>query len=141
MKYMIIRIDDESSSDICKAIEEKAERDGGLSFPFSIGKFRYDENTLEKGMRTTGEYYTHLFHDNCRSHIVPVSEESNLMYPGKTLDETDKAMLTEGALAESAASKMAASEEVSQEGVISFFREKFKLKIKQAMRFFNRSSR
>lgn len=141
MKYMIIRIEDERSSDICKSIEEKAEREGGLTFPFSIGKYRYDNEVLEKGMMSTGDYYTNLFHENCRSHIVPVSEESNLMYPGKKLDDTDKAMLTDGALSESAGLKMAASEEVSQEGVLSFFRGKFKLKIKQAIRFFTRSAR
>ena len=141
MKYMIVRIEDERSSDICKEIETKAQREGGLTFPFSIGPHRYGTETIEKAMRSTGDYHTHLFHENCRSHLVPVSEESNLLYPGKELDDVDKAMLTDGALAESAGMKMAASGDVSEEGVFSFFREKFKVKIKQAIRFFTRSAR
>lgn len=135
MKYMIIRIDDERSSDLCKEIEEKALNEGGLEFPFTIGKYTYESDTIEKAMRATGDYYTHVFHGNCRSNLVPVSENSNLMYPGKRLDDIDRTMLTDGALSESATANMVESGEVSNVGLVTFLKEKFKVKMKRVIGF------
>lgn len=141
MKYMIIRLKDERSSDICAEIEEKAIREGGLSFPFTLNGRRYDSDTLEKGLSSAGEYYTHLFHENCRSNLVPLGESANVVMPGKQLDEIDRTMLVDGAMAESATLQMAESGEVSAKSVISFVSQKVKLKIKQVMNFVFRRAR
>lgn len=138
MKYMIIRIDDERSSDICKAIEAKAIEEGGLEFPFTIGKYRYDHDTLEHAFKNANNYYTNTFHVNCRSTVVPISEEAGLVYPGKQLDDLDKVMLTEGALAESATIKMAASGEVSDDALRSFSNSRMMSKMKNLWQFVGR---
>lgn len=135
MKFMIVRIDDERSSEICKSIEEYAQNEGGLEFPFTLGKHAYDKTTLEKAMQATGNYYTHVFHENCRSHLVPISENSSLLFPGKTLDEVDKMMLTQGALSEVATANLVESEEVSSPNLMVFLQNKFKIKAKQFLSF------
>lgn len=134
MKYHIIRIVDERSSDICKAIEEKAIKEGGLEFPFSIGKYTYGLDTLERGLKTEGSYYTHLFHENCRSVIVPVSSNSKFAVPGTDMDDLDRMMLTDGALAENAAMELIASNEVSPEATKGFLRSRFMTKVKNSLR-------
>lgn len=141
MKYMIIRLKDERSSDICAEIEDKAIREGGLSFPFTINGRRYDSDVLEKGLMSTGAYYTHLFHENCRSSIVPIGEAANVVMPGKQLDEIDRTMLVDGAMAESATMQMAESGEVSSKGVLAFVSQKVKLRVKQIMNFVFRRAR
>lgn len=113
MKWMIVRIKDERSSDICKAIEGKALMEGGLEFPFRIGAFQYTDNVVTRALNTSGQYHTNLFHDNCRCHLVPVNESDTVLYPGKQLDEIDEMMLVNSAYSYSAEQTMMARPDIS----------------------------
>lgn len=138
---MILRVKDERSSAICAGIENYAEEMGGLEFPFSFGNMFYGQETLELGLSipfSDPDHYTHVFHSNCRCRIVPISEESNLMYPGKKLDDVDKLMLTEGAIAENAAMKLATSGDVPDEVVEKYMNNRFGLKLRNFMQFFKK---
>jgi hypothetical protein len=98
MKYMVLRIDDERSSELCKAIEAYAMEEGGLEFPFSFEGNYYDSNTLNAGLETYGEYHTKVFHENCRCSLVPISNET--IWKHRPPDYLDMHMMIDSAIAE-----------------------------------------
>ncbi len=100
IRYMVIRIEDERSSDICKAIEAYALSRGGLRFPFSFGGYYYDSNTLNRGLTTYGETYTHVFHEHCRCSLVPMTEEA--VWKHKQPDSLDVMMMIDSAVSPAA---------------------------------------
>ena len=62
--FIVIRIHDEVSSNICKRMEE-------MSFS-SSGLVIHDESAIARGM--SPDYYTHLFHRHCRCKLIPKPE-------------------------------------------------------------------
>lgn len=99
MRYMVIRIDDERSSHLCRAIESYALENGGLVFPFSFAGNYYDSNTLNAGLSTYGETHTKVFHENCRCSLVPMHEDTVWKY--RQPDSLDVRMMIESAISPS----------------------------------------
>lgn len=96
MKYLVIRKRDERSSELCERIEQIAYASGGLRFPFRIDGYTYDEEVAIEHIlsNSSSNYYTNLFHSNCRCHLVPVSEENSVSYDG--VDEVDESYILHG---------------------------------------------
>jgi len=76
MKYLVLRINDERSSEICKEIEERAIVNGGLEFPFRHNGQYYEESDAINNLGKESTVRTGLFHPNCRCHLIPFSEEN-----------------------------------------------------------------
>jgi hypothetical protein len=62
LAYLVVRVDDERSSDLCKEIERMSRTNGGIVFRNG------ESEALSRGMG--GGTHTHLFHDNCRCRLV-----------------------------------------------------------------------
>ena len=139
---MIVRLKDENSSPVCEAIEAKALREGGFTFPFTVDvdghKYTYTEETLTTAIWTTGNFHTNLFHPHCRSHVVPISEASNLLHPDTGYDEVDEMMLTEGALSYSAEIELREDKNIPEEAKQNYFLNKVRVRAKQIRNFVQR---
>jgi hypothetical protein len=95
MKFLVLRQRDERSSNLCQRIEQIAYSNGGLEFPFTLDGMLYSkEDAVEHVERMDSSYYTHLFHENCRCHLIPVSEENSVSYDG--IDEVDESYILHG---------------------------------------------
>lgn len=62
LAYLVVRVDDERSSDLCKEIERMSRTNGGIVFRSG------ESEALSRGMG--GGTHTHLFHDNCRCRLI-----------------------------------------------------------------------
>jgi hypothetical protein len=95
MRFFIVRVDDEVSSDLCKSIEETSFAYGGLEFPFIFeGKTYSKENVQDYFKNKSAGYYTGLFHSNCRCHLVPISSENSAV--GESFDYIDEEYILYG---------------------------------------------
>lgn len=74
--FLVVRYQDERSSDLCKQMEAMAFSQGGLVIK--------DQGAIQRGLST--EYRTGLFHNNCRCRLV--------IKPKATGEETDETDLT-----------------------------------------------
>lgn len=95
MRFMVLRQQDERSSEVCKRIELTAMRRGGITFPFVHEGYTYSLEDAEENLGKTGDYYTGMFHTNCRCHLVPISDENTVRKAG-TFDDTDADYITNG---------------------------------------------
>ena len=120
MKWMIIRHQDESSSDICREIEAYAKHNRGLEFPVTINGISYGNDTIERALMASGQYYTHLFHKNCRSHLIPISDALTEM------DEIDETMMHDSALAHNENMKLRKDDGISEASKLNYFINKMK---------------
>lgn len=59
--YLVLRYDDERSSDLCRQIENMADQQGGIIVD--------DPSVLSRGFSSS--YRTGLFHRNCRCRLIP----------------------------------------------------------------------
>ena len=109
---MVLRVNDERSSDICKSIEEYALEEGGLEFPFTFNGNYYDSNTLNAGLETYGEMYTKVFHENCRCSLVPISDET--VWKHRPPDVLDMHMMIDSAIADANLYEVGIQDSVSQ---------------------------
>ena len=95
MKFLVLRQRDERSSELCQRIEEKAYREGGLSFPVRIDGYVFDEKLAYEHLTSPEtKYYTHLFHEHCRCQLIPLSEENSSTLGG--IDEVDEQYMMHG---------------------------------------------
>lgn len=95
MKYLVLRQRDERSSELCARIERMSYRNGGLSFPVRVGGYVFDEDiAIEHMLSGSNDYYTHLFHEHCRCHLIPVSENNSSTAGG--IDEVDEQYMMHG---------------------------------------------
>lgn len=78
--YMVLRYDDERSSELCRQIENMADQQGGIVFD--------DPSAVKRGFSSS--YRTGLFHRNCRCRLIPKPKA----LPDQ-LDELDELMATE----------------------------------------------
>lgn len=113
MRYMVLRVDDERSSDICKTLEAYAMENGGLEFPFSYNGKYYDSNTLNAGLETYGEIHTKVFHENCRCSLVPIS--SDTVWKHRPPDYLDMEMMISSAVADANLSQVEVEDNVDRE--------------------------
>lgn len=60
LKFLVVRYQDERSSDLCKEIEAMSFSQGGIVIR--------DKGAISRGL--SNEYYTNLFHSNCRCRLV-----------------------------------------------------------------------
>lgn len=95
MKFYVLRQQDERSSELCESIEKRSLREGGLTFPLVHTGYTYDMEDVEDNLEKTGRYYTNLFHEHCRCHLVPVSDENTVNKAG-VYDDTDVDYITQG---------------------------------------------
>jgi hypothetical protein len=62
ISFLVVRIDDERSSDLCKKIERMSLSNGGIVFRGDGGA------AIEAGFSSA--YHTGLFHENCRCRLI-----------------------------------------------------------------------
>jgi hypothetical protein len=65
LSFLVVRMDDDRSSRLCKDIERMANSNGGIVFR---GSASIVDSSISAGM--TGGYHTGLFHDNCRCRLL-----------------------------------------------------------------------
>jgi len=95
MKFMVLRQQDERSSEFCKEIEKTAMRRGGITFPFIHKGYTYDVEDAEQNLIKVDKYYTNLFHSNCRCHLTPISDENTVGKAG-IFDDVDADYINQG---------------------------------------------
>ena len=118
MKYIVVRVHDERSSQLCSEIEALALQKGGLEFPFQYKGNYYDSNTLNTGLSAAGQTHTRVFHENCRCSLVPISSDSFFRYSSP--DELDMHMMVEGALAHSSDMDLATAIDVTEDSRVRY---------------------
>lgn len=65
ISYLVLRMDDEKSSNLCKEIERMSKSNGGIVIR---GASITADDALALGF--SGGYHTNLFHDNCRCRLI-----------------------------------------------------------------------
>lgn len=65
LSYLVLRVDDERSSKLCKDIEQMSNSNGGIIIR---GSSITADDALAMGFSSS--YHTGLFHDNCRCRLV-----------------------------------------------------------------------
>jgi hypothetical protein len=63
--YLVLRIDDERSSTLCREIERMSRTNGGIVI--RVGSIS-EQDVLSMGFSSA--YHTHLFHENCRCRLM-----------------------------------------------------------------------
>lgn len=107
---MVLRINDERSSELCKKIESYAIKSGGLEFPFTVDDYTFNESDLDRGL--TNSYHkqgfkTEVFHNNCRCSLVPISDTmSKSIKYNQRFDDIDRMMSIDSALSYVAETKL-----------------------------------
>lgn len=82
VKFLVLRYNDERSSELCKKMEQMALSNGGIDIK--------DEDAIKRGF--SSNYRTRLFHDNCRCRLIikpePLGDQTDYigfqMAAGKT---------------------------------------------------------
>ncbi len=95
MNFYVLRQQDERSSELCKELEDRAIREGGLTFPLTHDGYFYDMEDVEENLGKTGKYYTNLFHSHCRCHLAPVTDENTDNKAG-VYDDVDVDYIVQG---------------------------------------------
>lgn len=128
MKYLVVRMKDERSSDLCKDIETLSIQNGGLEFPFQHKGYYFDSSNLNRGLSSVGNIHTGTFHENCRCSLVPISNDSFMRY--REPDDLDMEMMIDGAIGYSNAQDLPMAEGVEPASAAKFSENKIFLAVK-----------
>lgn len=115
--FLVLRINDERSSDLCKRMEQMAFSNGGLDIK--------DEDAIKRGF--SSEYRTRLFHDNCRCRLI--------IKPSALGDQADYIdfQMAAGKTAISSAALSRAKKELSEDLIDDYSSESYQQRIRHVM--------
>lgn len=115
--FLVLRVDDERSSELCKKMEQMAFSNGGLDIK--------DEDAIRRGF--SSEFRTRLFHDNCRCRLI--------IKPSALGDQTDYIdfQMSAGKTAISASAISRAKKELSEDLMDDYASESYQQRIRHVM--------